>query len=117
MPIVNKEVGVEVILPDRNDTSSIITIKIPKHAEEKAEKIIREFCSFYELLPSLKSVVVGNQSVGSVLKGIGIGMLGVLAKPAGGAADFVSQVSQGIMYSAGMSVSPTPIRRRRHCGS
>jgi len=69
MPVVNKEVGVEVILPDRNDTSSIITIKIPKHAEEKAEKIIREFCSFYELLPSLKSVVVGNQSVGSVLKG------------------------------------------------
>ena len=69
LPIANKEVGVEVILPDRSDTSSIITIKIPKHAEDRADKIIREFCSFYELLPHLKSIVVGHQSVGSVLKG------------------------------------------------
>ena len=52
-------------------------------------------------------------SVGSVLKGIGIGMLGVVAKPVGGAADLVSQVSQGILYSTGINVSPTPVRPRR----
>lgn len=68
IPLVNQEVGVEVILPDRNDTSSIITVKVPKHVAHRAEGIIREFCSFYELLPHLKGVSVAG-SVGSVLKG------------------------------------------------
>lgn len=68
LPVVNQEVGVEVILPDRNDTSSIITVKVPKHVEQRAEAIIREFCSFYELLPHLRGISVAG-SVGNVLKG------------------------------------------------
>jgi len=57
----------------------------------------------------------GGWGLKGVLKGVGKGLVGVILKPVGGAAEFVAQTSDGIMYQAGIGVAagPHPMRRKK----
>ncbi|XP_075245102.1 intermembrane lipid transfer protein VPS13B-like isoform X2 [Convolutriloba macropyga] len=50
----------------------------------------------------------GTQIVGSMVKGVSAGLVGVLAKPIGGAADFVAHTGQGLMTTTGLVVEHSP---------
>ena len=45
-----------------------------------------------------------------VLKGFGKGLVGMVAKPIGGAMELVSQTGQGILLGTGLTKPPTKIR-------
>jgi hypothetical protein len=51
----------------------------------------------------LRSGVQSGWALSSVLKGVGKGLVGVIAKPVGGAADLIAEASDGIRQSAGMA--------------
>ena len=48
--------------------------------------------------------------VGSLLRGVGKGVLGALTKPVSGAVDLVSHTSQGILTSTGLARGPVHVR-------
>jgi predicted RNA-binding protein YlqC (UPF0109 family) len=60
----NVHLGVDVIVPDRDDPSSIITVHVPGTVAPKAEAIIKEFFQFYEIQSHLLSIkVIGDISM------------------------------------------------------
>jgi predicted RNA-binding protein YlqC (UPF0109 family) len=60
----NVHLGVDVIVPDRDDPSSIVTIHVPGTVAPRAESIIKEFFQFYEIQPHLISIkVIGDVSM------------------------------------------------------
>ena len=48
------------------------------------------------------------QLAGHVIKGVSAGLVGVVAKPLGGAADFVAHTGQGLMTTTGLVNTPQP---------
>ena len=50
----------------------------------------------------------GPQLVGNMMKGVSAGLVGVLAKPIGGAADFLAHTGQGLMTTTGLTVEHRP---------
>jgi hypothetical protein len=48
--------SVAVVVPDRNDSSSIISITVPKLHAAAAQKAVEDFITFYELLPHVRSI-------------------------------------------------------------
>ncbi|XP_038051923.1 vacuolar protein sorting-associated protein 13B-like [Patiria miniata] len=49
-----------------------------------------------------------TQKATGVIRGVGKGLVGVVIKPLGGAAEFVSQTGQGILHSAGLVETRSP---------
>ncbi|XP_070535266.1 intermembrane lipid transfer protein VPS13B-like [Ptychodera flava] len=49
-----------------------------------------------------------TQKATGVISGVGKGLVGVVTKPIGGAAEFVSQTGQGILHGAGLTEIPKP---------
>lgn len=58
LPDVCQNQGVEVIVPDRADTSSLISVHVPESIAPRAEKVIREFFNFYEITQHLRGITV-----------------------------------------------------------
>jgi hypothetical protein len=63
----------------------------------------------------IESGAEGGWGLGSVLKGVGKGLVGVVTKPIGGAADLIAQTSGGMMQEAGIgpAAGPQLMRPRR----
>ena len=60
------------------------------------------------LTRDVSSKVSGNRASGLV-SGVGKGLVGVITKPLGGAAEFVSQTSLGLLHSSGLRESNLPV--------
>ena len=54
------------------------------------------------------------QLAGHVIKGMSAGLVGVVAKPLGGAADFVAHTGQGLMTTTGLINTPQPKQKPKH---
>ena len=50
--------GASVVVPDREDSSSIITITVSTQHAAAAQKAVEEFVTYYELLPHVRSINV-----------------------------------------------------------
>ncbi len=57
----------------------------------------------------LQAAISPGASAGSVLAGVGKGMLGAFTKPIGGAMALVSQTSLGLLNTAGLHPAPKRI--------
>ena len=56
---------------------------------------------------------IEGRSAGALVGGLGRGLVGVLTKPLGGAADLLAHTGQGLLHSAGWR--RRPVRRHRDC--
>ena len=62
VPQINKHTGVEVLVPDKADTTDVITVLVPATLKDHAVKVCREFFLFYELGQHLKGISVQGES-------------------------------------------------------
>lgn len=67
VPLVRETAGIDVIVPDKADTSTIITVHVPKHTVDHAVAQIKDFFNFYEISHHLQGITVAGSSVGSAL--------------------------------------------------
>lgn len=52
-----------------------------------------------------------DPGVGNVVGGVGMGLVGVVARPVGGVASLISMASDGLLYGSGMGVNRTPFEK------
>jgi hypothetical protein len=60
VPTANKHVGIAVVMPDKSDTTSIISVLVPAALVPHTEKTVRDFLGYYNLLEHLRGVTVSG---------------------------------------------------------
>ena len=68
-PVINQHAGIDVKMPDREDTSSIITIHCPERLSTHVIATVQEFIDYYELRPHFRGISVSGVAMAGGIAG------------------------------------------------